>query len=50
MSGSKQAWHVPVSDMAKRIKNPIREIVDNTKLEPNPDLPLIPLSIGLRWG
>ena len=43
-------WQVPPSDMAKRIKNPIREIVDGTKLEPNPALSVIPLSIGSqRW-
>ena len=48
MEATTAAWRVAPSDMARRIKNPIREIVDNTKLDPNPALPVIPLSIGFK--
>ena len=40
-------WTVPVSETAKRTRNPIREIVDGMKLAPNPSKDVIPLSIGL---
>ena len=48
MSDERESWDVPLSDMAGRIRNPIRLIVDSKSLEPNPDMPVIPLSIGLR--
>ena len=38
---------MPVSETAKRTRNPIREIVDGMKLAPNPSKDVIPLSIGL---
>lgn len=41
-----RGWKVPASKAAKRTLNPIRKIVDTMKLEPNPELPMIPLSIG----
>ncbi|XP_066933991.1 tyrosine aminotransferase-like [Clytia hemisphaerica] len=42
----KRKWVVQSSDMAKRTVNPIRRIVDNMKIEPNPNLSTISLSIG----
>ncbi|KAJ8302851.1 hypothetical protein KUTeg_019247 [Tegillarca granosa] len=39
-------WHVPSSEMAKKTFNPIRSIVDNMKITPNPDKEMIALSIG----
>ncbi|XP_062860341.1 tyrosine aminotransferase [Trichomycterus rosablanca] len=42
----KQRWNVRVSEMAKNTLNPIRAIVDGMKLTPNPDKPMIALSIG----
>ncbi|XP_007906137.1 tyrosine aminotransferase [Callorhinchus milii] len=39
-------WNVRASEMSKRTFNPIRAIVDNMKIQPNPNKPLIALSIG----
>jgi len=39
---------VRASFMATHTDNPIRQIVDGMKLTPNPDKPMIALSIG-RW-
>lgn len=39
-------WNVRASEMAKNTLNPIRAIVDGMKLTPNPDKPMIALSIG----
>ncbi|XP_078689942.1 tyrosine aminotransferase-like isoform X3 [Branchiostoma floridae x Branchiostoma belcheri] len=39
-------WVVPSSQMAKNTHNPIRQIVDNMKIEPNPEKKMIALSIG----
>ncbi|XP_044283986.1 tyrosine aminotransferase isoform X2 [Varanus komodoensis] len=44
--GRKPHWAVRASDMSKRTFNPIRAIVDSMKVEPNPQKPLISLSIG----
>ncbi|KAB5574764.1 hypothetical protein PHYPO_G00212800 [Pangasianodon hypophthalmus] len=41
-----QRWSVRASEMAKNTLNPIRAIVDGMKLTPNPDKPMIALSIG----
>lgn len=41
-----QRWRVRASEMAKNTLNPIRAIVDGMKLTPNPDKPMIALSIG----
>ncbi|KAF4072017.1 hypothetical protein AMELA_G00269520 [Ameiurus melas] len=41
-----QRWSVRASEMAKNTLNPIRSIVDGMKLTPNPDKPMIALSIG----
>jgi tyrosine aminotransferase len=39
-------WVVPASDVSKRTKNPIRAIVDNLKVQPNPDKSYISLALG----
>lgn len=39
-------WKVQASSFSKNCRNFIREIVDNLNLNPNPDKPLIALSIG----
>ena len=40
------SWQVPASDIARNTFNPIRSIVDGMRLTPNPDKPMIALSIG----
>ena len=45
---TRETWSVPCSDMAKKTNNPIRKIIDEMKLEPNPEKDMIPLSIGER--
>lgn len=42
----RQHWEVKPSEMANNTLNPIRAIVDGMKLTPNPDKPMIALSIG----
>ena len=42
----KTSWHVPASSFSHNTFNPIRNIVDGMKLSPNPDKPMIALSIG----
>lgn len=39
-------WDVRPSGMASNTVNPIRAIVDSMQLRPNPDKPMIALSIG----
>ncbi|XP_072926651.1 tyrosine aminotransferase [Hemitrygon akajei] len=39
-------WNIQASEMSKRTFNPIRTIVDNMKIEPNPKKAMISLSIG----
>ena len=43
---TRETWSIPCSTMAKKTVNPIRQIVDEMKLEPNPEKEMIPLSIG----
>lgn len=42
----KLRWTVRASEMSKNTLNPIRAIVDGMKLTPNPEKPMIALSIG----
>ncbi|KAJ0029483.1 hypothetical protein NQD34_004480 [Periophthalmus magnuspinnatus] len=42
----RQDWEVKPSKMAQNTLNPIRAIVDGMKLTPNPEKPMIALSIG----
>ncbi|KAG9329093.1 hypothetical protein JZ751_027078 [Albula glossodonta] len=42
----KLRWNIRASEMSRNTLNPIREIVDGMKLSPNPDKPMIALSIG----
>ncbi|XP_030645924.1 tyrosine aminotransferase [Chanos chanos] len=46
LKARRQRWNVKPSEMAKNTLNPIRAIVDGMKLTPNPDKPMIALSIG----
>uniref|UniRef100_A0AAY4DJ67 Tyrosine aminotransferase n=1 Tax=Denticeps clupeoides TaxID=299321 RepID=A0AAY4DJ67_9TELE len=45
-SRRQRSWGVRASEMSKNTLNPIRAIVDGMKLTPNPDKPMISLSIG----
>lgn len=42
----KSEWHIEVSPQAALTVNLIRSIVESLDLKPNPDLQMIPLSIG----
>lgn len=44
--GRRTSWNVPASNLSKNTRNIIREIVEKLKLTPNPEKPMIPLSIG----
>lgn len=44
--GRKARWNVRPSDMSNKTFNPIRAIVDNMKVKPNPNKTMISLSIG----
>nr|XP_025039548.1 tyrosine aminotransferase [Pelodiscus sinensis] len=44
--GRKPRWAVRASEMSKKTFNPIRAIVDSMKVEPNPNKPMISLSLG----
>lgn len=46
LKARRQRWNVRASEMSKNTLNPIRAIVDGMKLTPNPDKPMIALSIG----
>ncbi|XP_051580050.1 tyrosine aminotransferase-like [Myxocyprinus asiaticus] len=46
LKSQRQRWTVRASEMSKNTLNPIRAIVDGMKLTPNPDKPMIALSIG----
>ena len=46
MENENPAWKVHVSNFALRTFNPIRHIVENMKIEPNSDKPMIALSLG----
>jgi len=41
-----KSWNVPASQMAKNTFNPIRNIIESMKMEPNPAKKMISLSIG----
>lgn len=45
-SGPKRDWDIQPSSFATNSVNPIRQIVENMDVQPNPDKVLIPLSIG----
>lgn len=45
-SERRTSWNVPASNLSKNTRNVIREIVEQLKLTPNPEKPMIPLSIG----
>lgn len=43
---TRQSWNVRASDIAQKTFNPIRAIVEGMDLQPNPQKPMIALSIG----
>ncbi|XP_032794193.1 tyrosine aminotransferase isoform X1 [Daphnia magna] len=43
---SRRSWSVTASDLARNTFNPIRTVVESMKLTPNPEKPMIALSIG----
>lgn len=43
---TRQTWSVTASDLARNTFNPIRAVVESMKLTPNPEKPMIALSIG----
>jgi hypothetical protein len=45
-SGVRNQWEVVPSNIAQRTHNPVRNIVENLRLEPNPEKSMIALSIG----
>lgn len=45
-SEKRTSWNVQASNLSKNTRNVIREIVERLKLTPNPEKPMIPLSIG----
>ncbi|XP_011867961.1 PREDICTED: tyrosine aminotransferase [Vollenhovia emeryi] len=42
----RECWNVGASNIARNTHNPIRSIVENIVVEPNPNKPMIALSIG----
>jgi len=44
--GKRTLWKVEPSSTAKNCKNLIRQIVDELNLQPNPEKPVIALSLG----
>lgn len=42
----RRGWNIQASCFAEKSINPIRQIVENMNVDPNPSKPLIPLSIG----
>lgn len=42
----RKRWNIRASEMSKNTLNPIRAIVDGMKITPNPEKPMIALSIG----
>ena len=45
----RDTWNVRASKFANNTFNPIRNIVENLKIQPNPEKPMIALSIG-KWS
>lgn len=41
------SWNIKASSTARNCRNYIREVVDGLNLQPNPEKPVIALSIGL---
>ena len=39
-------WQIESSEFAKNTSNPVRKLIEQMKIEPNPELPMIALSIG----
>lgn len=43
---SRTEWNIDSSQFAKLTLNPVRKMIEQMRLEPNPELPMIALSIG----
>lgn len=48
MSTRSSTWNVPASRVAKNAHNPIRQIVDKLKVDPNAQKDLISLALGKK--
>lgn len=46
LESSSLNWSLDCSDYAKNTTNPVRKLIEQMKIEPNPDLAMIALSIG----
>jgi hypothetical protein len=46
LEASRAVWNVNASEFAKHTSNPVRKLIEQMKIEPNPELPMIALSIG----
>lgn len=44
----RREWKVQPSEFAMKITNPIRAIVENLNVQPNPNKAFIPLSVGKK--
>lgn len=42
----RKGWNIKASKISTKTHNRIRAIVESLKIQPNPDKPMIPLSIG----
>lgn len=49
-SRSARSWNVRASSLARNTHNPIREIIEDLKLKPNPEKSYIPLSVGMFYS
>ncbi|CAB4036207.1 tyrosine aminotransferase-like, partial [Paramuricea clavata] len=45
-ASKRRHWVVPISKTAENTFNPIRDVVDTMKIEPNPDMKVIRLTVG----
>jgi DNA-binding transcriptional MocR family regulator len=45
-NGGRREWNIDSSQFSKLTSNPVRKLIEQMRLEPNPDLPMIALSIG----
>lgn len=43
-------WNIKASNISKRAHNPIRQIVDKLKVDPNAQKSFISLSVGKQWA
>jgi tyrosine aminotransferase len=46
LDAGRSEWNIDASQFAKHTSNPVRKMIEQMKIECNPDLPMIALSIG----